>query len=389
MIEELKGRLVSLDVFRGITIAGMIMVNNPGNWKHVYAPLRHAEWHGWTPTDFIFPFFIFIVGVSMSFSLGKLGELKVKPKGVYSKIFRRTAIIFGLGLFLHLIPWNIPEGYNWFSDTLAKVRIFGVLQRIAVVYFIAALILVNFKRKVQIYWAIGLPLFYWLIMKLIPVPIIEEGYVAYYIGSLTKDINLAAYVDTLLLSGHTWKVGRFLAFDPEGILSTIPAISTALIGVFTGYWLKSGKNKYEITSGLFFTGVIGLVFGLVLDAWFPINKALWSPSYVVFMGGMALIFLAVCYYIIDVKNIYKGSKAFIIYGTNALAVYILAGVVTRLVNMIKVNSEGLNLKGWVYQDILVPLFGDLNGSLAYAIGYISFFLGAMAILYHRRIFIKI
>lgn len=384
-----KNRLLSLDVFRGITIAGMILVNNPGSWSHVYAPLRHAEWHGWTPTDFIFPFFLFIVGVAIAFSFGKYLQGEPIPKSLYAKIIRRTLILFGLGLFLQVIPVNIPAGYNWFADTLAKVRIMGVLQRIAVVYFFAAMIALHFKLRGQAIWTIGLLAFYWLIMKLVPVPVIENGAVVKHIGSLTKDINLAAYVDTLILHGHTWQVGTYFDYDPEGILSTIPAIATTLIGIFTGYWLKSGKSHNTIALGMFAAGVLGLLLGALMDYGFPINKPLWSPSYVVFMGGMALMFLAVCYYLIDIKAYTWWTKPFVIFGMNAIALYVLAGIVTRLTLLIKVNADNVSLKQWFYQSVCVPLFGQMNGSLAFALLYILLWLGVMTILYRKSIFIKV
>ncbi|MGH7601397.1 MAG: acyltransferase family protein [bacterium] len=384
-----KDRLLSLDVFRGVTIAGMVLVNNPGSWSHVYPPLRHAEWHGWTPTDLVFPFFLFIVGVAMAYSFGKILQTGEKPKGTYWKIVRRMLILFGLGLFLYLIPTDIPAGYNWFSDTLAKVRIMGVLQRIAVVYFFASLIVLHFKPRSQAYWAIGLLAFYWIVMKLVPVPVNQDGVMTTYVGSLGKDINLAAYFDTLVLHGHTWRVGKYFDYDPEGILSTIPAIATALIGVFTGNWLRQAKPQHETVSGLFFAGVGGLLIGSILNGWFPINKPLWSPSYVLFMAGMALIFLAMCYYLIEIKGYTKWIKPFVIFGMNPIALYVLAEATVRLISLIKVTADRISLQGWIYENIFVPVFGNLNGSLGYALAYVSFWLGIMTIFYKKKIFIKI
>jgi predicted acyltransferase len=384
-----KDRLLSLDVFRGVTIAGMVLVNNPGSWSHVYPPLRHAEWHGWTPTDLVFPFFLFIVGVAMAYSFGKILQTGEKPKGIYWKILRRTLILFGLGLFLYLIPTDIPAGYNWFSDTLAKVRLMGVLQRIAVVYFFASLIVLHFKSRAQAYWAIGLLAFYWLVMKLVPVPVNQDGVQMTYIGSLDKEINLAAYLDTLLLHGHTWRVGQYFDYDPEGILSTIPAIATALIGVFTGNWLRQGKPQYETVSGLFFAGAGGLLLGSILNLWFPINKPLWSPSYVIFTAGMALIFLAMCYYLIEIKGYTRWIKPFVIFGVNPIALYVLSAALVRLMLLIKVTAERTSLPGWIYANLFVPVLGNLNGSLGYALAYVLLWLGIMTIFYKKQIFIKI
>ncbi len=382
-----KDRLLSLDVFRGMTIAGMILVNNPGSWSYVYPPLRHAEWHGWTPTDFVFPFFLFIVGVAMAYSFGNVLQTGEKPKGVYWKVIRRTVIIFGLGLFLQLIPTNTPPGYNWFSDTLVTVRIPGVLQRIAVVYFFASLIIRNFNPRAQTFWIIGLLVFYWAVMKLMPFTVIENGVPVVYVGPLDKEINLGAYLDNLLLCGHTWQVGEYLHRDPEGLLSTLPAIATALLGVLTGYWLKSGKPGYELNAGMFFASAAGLGLGSILDLSFPINKWLWSPSYVVFMAGMALIFLAACHYLIDLKQRRGWIKPFVIFGVNPIAFYVLAGIVAHLLLLIHVGDQ--NLKGWIYTNLFASWLGDLNGSLGFAIVYTSFWLGIMAIFYHRKIFIKI
>jgi predicted acyltransferase len=384
-----KDRLLSLDVFRGVTIAGMVLVNNPGSWSYVYPPLRHAEWHGWTPTDLVFPFFLFIVGVAMAYSFGKILQIGEKPKGIYWKIIRRTFILFGLGLFLYLIPTDMPAGYNWFSDTLAKVRIMGVLQRIAVVYFCASMIVLHFRPRAQAYWAVGLLAFYWIIMKLVPVPVNQGGEQMTYIGALDKDVNLAAYLDTLLLHGHTWRVGKYFDYDPEGILSTIPAIATALIGVFTGNWLRRGKPQHETVSGLFFAGVGGLLIGSILSLGFPINKPLWSPSYVVFTAGMALIFLAMCYYLIEIKGYTKWIKPFVIFGMNPIALYVLSSAMVRLMLLIKVTAERTSLPGWIYANLFVPVLGNLNGSLGYAIAYVLLWLGIMAIFYKKRIFIKI
>jgi len=233
----MQKRLSSLDAFRGITIAGMILVNNPGSWSHVYPPLLHSEWNGWTPTDLIFPFFLFIVGVALTFSLEK--QLNVHDRRyVYLKIARRTLILFGLGLFLSGFPY-----YN-----LAKIRIPGVLQRIAVVYCIASVITLNTRVKGQAWTMAGLLLLYWGLMKLIPVP----GHGA---GDLSATGNLAAFVDNKLLHGHIWKE----TWDPEGVLSTIPAVATTLSGVLTGHWLRSGRDKQEIAGWMFVAGWIAIV----------------------------------------------------------------------------------------------------------------------------------
>ena len=367
---QMQKRLSSLDAFRGITIAGMILVNNPGSWSHVYPPLLHSEWNGWTPTDLIFPFFLFIVGVALTFSLEK--QLNVHDRRyVYLKIARRTLILFGLGLFLSGFPY-----YN-----LAKIRIPGVLQRIAVVYCIASVITLNTRVKGQAWTMAGLLLLYWGLMKLIPVP----GHGA---GDLSATGNLAAFVDNKLLHGHIWKE----TWDPEGVLSTIPAVATTLSGVLTGHWLRSGRDKQEIAGWMFVAGWIAIVVGLFWGIVFPINKSLWTSSYVVFTSGAALQFLAFCYWLIDVKGIKKWAHFAIVYGMNAIAVFVLSGLVARILIYTKIilpDGGKLSLKGWIYQHFFLSWAEPINASLAFAVFNVLFWLGLMAILYRKRIFIKI
>lgn len=389
MSVPIKERLASLDVFRGLTMAGMILVNNPGSWSHVYPPLGHAEWNGWTPTDLVFPFFLFIVGVAMAFSFGKILETGEKSKGIYWKVTRRALILFGLGLFLAVIPSNWPPGFNWFTDELMKVRIPGVLQRIAVAYFCASLLVLHFKPRGQVYWAIGLLVFYWAVMKLAPFTVMQDGVAVVYRGELTKEINFAAYVDNILFHGHTWQVGKYLHRDPEGLLSTLPAIVTVLLGVFTGNWLRKGKPAYEMVSGLFFAGAGGLLLGNILDYGFPINKWLWSPSYVVFTAGMALVFLAMCIYLIDIKEQKWWTKPFVIFGMNPIALFVLSGIVANLLILIKVTGENISLQRWIYENLFASWLGNWNGSLGYALAYVACWLGIMTIFYKKKIFIKI
>ncbi len=366
-----QDRLVSLDAFRGLTIAGMILVNNPGSWSHVYPPLLHAPWHGCTPTDLIFPFFLFIVGVAMPFAFSKRLEHAHDRRKLYLRILKRSLILFGLGLFL--------SGFPLYK--LATMRIPGVLQRIGVVYGIASLITLNTSARGQA-WATALLLFgYWGMMTLIPVP----GYGA---GDLSMEGNLAAYVDNALLHGHIWKP----TWDPEGILSTIPAIATTLTGVLTGHFLRSGKEKSVIAGWLFVYGWAAILLGLIWSIWFPLNKSLWTSSYVLYTSGAALQLFGVCYWLIDVQNMRQWAKPAIIYGVNAIAVFVLSGLVARTLTLIKwqpINGETVTLRNWLYQNAFASWAGELNGSLAFALANILFWLGAMAILYRRRIFIKI
>jgi predicted acyltransferase len=365
-------RLVSLDAFRGITIAGMILVNNPGSWSHVYAPLRHAEWHGWTPTDLIFPFFLFIVGVAMTFSFSKqLAVAGGNSKTVYLKVIRRTLIIFALGLFL--------SGFPYFN--FSTIRIPGVLQRIALVYFGTSIITLNTNVRGQAWALTALLMLYWGIMKLIPVP----GYGA---GNLSPEGNLAAYVDNALLHGHMWKQ----TWDPEGMLSTLPAIATTLSGVLVGHLIRSRKDRPEIAAWMFVLGWGGIVIGLIWHLVFPLNKSLWTSSYVVFTSGAALQFLGVCYWLIDVKNYKKWAYPALVYGMNSIAVFVMSGLFARMLSLIKIageNDSSISLQSWIYQRLFASWAGQLNGSLLFAVANILFWLGMMAILYKRRVFIKI
>lgn len=365
-------RLASLDAFRGITIAGMILVNNPGSWSHVYPPLLHAEWTGWTPTDLIFPFFLFIVGVAMTFSFAKYRrDHTLAKKAVYLKVIRRTLIIFGIGLFLNGFPH-----FNF-----STIRIPGVLQRIAVVYFFASLITLNTSIKGQVAWLAGLLLFYWAIMTLIPVP----GYGA---GNLTPEGNFAAFIDQKILTGHMWRATK--TWDPEGLMSTIPAIGTALAGVLTGHWIRSGKDRREIAGWMFVAGWSAIVIGLFWGIVFPISKSIWTSSYVVFTAGAALQFLGFCYWLIDVQGIKRWAFPALVYGMNALAVFVLSGLVGRLMYLIKVGAgEGITLKGWIYQNIFASWASPINASLIFAVTNILFWYLMMWLLYRKRIFIKI
>ncbi|MFQ6617826.1 MAG: acyltransferase family protein [Fidelibacterota bacterium] len=371
IIKPKSDRLLSLDAFRGITIAGMILVNNPGSWRYVYSPLTHAEWHGWTPTDLIFPFFIFILGAAIPLSFGKRLQMGYTKNQLFLKVVRRTIILFALGLFLNAFP----------KFDFATLRIPGVLQRIALVYFFAAVITLKTGVKGQALTAALLLIIYWALMKLVPVP-------GYGTGVLGKEGNLAQYIDSIVLKGHMWKVN----WDPEGILSTIPAVATALFGVLTGHWLKSAEKPMDKVALIFVMGNVGLVLGIIMNVWFPINKNLWTSSYVVFTAGMALQFLGICYWLIDIKGYKRWAVPFIIYGMNAILVYFLSGVVARILINLKVSQSegaGITLKTYIYQHAYASWAGGINGSLFYALSYVLIWLGIMTIFYRKRIFIKI
>jgi predicted acyltransferase len=361
-------RLVSLDVFRGITIAGMVLVNNPGSWEHIYWPLEHAAWHGWTPTDLVFPFFLFIVGVSITLALGKRLEFGGSNRDDYLKINKSTLIIFAIGLFLNGIPY-----FN-----LAELRIPGVLQRIALCYFFASIIFLNTKIRTQIAILIGLLLGYWLLVKFVPAP----GYAA---GDLTKEGSLPSYVDRVVFGTHVWAQAK--VYDPEGLLSTVPALATTLIGVLTGHWLRTEKTRYEKAAGMFVVGAICVAIGWAWNAFFPINKALWTSSYVLFTGGLGLQFLAFCYWLIDIKGYRRWAKPFEVFGLNAIALYVVADLIAVSLGLIKVGEGSLG--GWIYDRVFASWASPVNASLAFAICFVLVCLGLMWILYRRRIFLKV
>lgn len=367
-----RDRLVSLDVFRGITIAGMVLVNNPGTWAHIYWPLAHAGWHGWTPTDLVFPFFLFIVGVAIPLAFGKRLEQGGSKRDLYLKVLRRALIIFALGIFL--------AGFPYFP--LATIRIPGVLQRIAVCYLFASVIFLNTKVRTQIIITILLTLVYWALMTLLNAP----GYVA---GDLTKEGSVASFIDRVVFGPHIWRQGK--VYDPEGLLSTIPAIATTLLGVLTGQWLRTDKSQYEKTAGMFVAGAACIVIGWCWNPFFPINKSLWTSSYVFFTGGLALEFLALCYWLVDIKKYQRWAKPFVVFGVNAIVLFVGTGVMARLMGLIKLpwGSAQISLQGWIFQKLFLPWAAPVNASLAYALAFILLWLGLMWILYSRRIFIRI
>jgi len=372
----ISGRLVSLDMFRGVTIAGMILVNNPGSWGYVYAALGHAEWHGWTPTDLIFPFFLFIVGVAITLSLTKRLAAGASHRSIFLKVLRRSIILFALGLFLSFLARCIVPKFD-----ISHIRIPGVLQRIAICYFFSTLIFVKTNWKGRAIIIALLLAFYWVMMKLYPVP-------GYGPGVLTLKGNLCTHIDNLILKGHMYKPN----FDPEGIFSTIPAIATTLSGVLAGDWLCSPKSWPEKVVGLFVVGNFAILAGIIMDAWLPINKQLWTSSYTVFTSGMAMVCLAMCYYIIDIKGYKRWAVPFTAMGMNAIAMFVGNGLMVRLLSFWKITEpDGSQLTPltYAYRHFFVPIAGNLNGSLLYAIVMVSIWIGIAAILYRKRIFIKI
>ncbi|MCP1383545.1 acyltransferase family protein [Runella salmonicolor] len=363
----MQNRLLSLDVFRGMTVAAMILVNNPGDWEHVYAPLLHAHWHGCTPTDLIFPFFLFIVGVSISFAMAK-----TTPS--IPKIIKRSLILFGLGLFLNLYP----------KFDFANVRIPGVLQRIALVYLVCSLIFIKTSRNTQIITTIILLSAYWLLMTLVPVPGI--GY-----ANLEPTTNLGAWVDrNLLTTAHLWRSAK--VWDPEGIFSTIPAIGTGMLGVLTGQWLRSQRTDAEKMAWLFLWGNALIIGGLIWNEFFPINKSLWTSSFVLYAGGWAMVALAICYWLIDVQGYRRWTAPFVAFGVNAITVFFLSGIIPRTLPLFKINTpEGpVGSQVWMQKNLISVWFNNpYNASLAGALTFITIWFVILYVMYKKGIIIKV
>ncbi|NUO01472.1 MAG: DUF5009 domain-containing protein [Saprospiraceae bacterium] len=430
---DTSNRLLALDVFRGMTIAGMILVNNPGSWSTIYGPLKHADWHGCTPTDWVFPFFLFMVGMAIPIALGRRKAAGEGLPDLRRKIIIRTLIIFGLGLLMAAFPrFGFKEGHDnlWIPhlillgigllaifwrgvSTVAKerkiagwialavalamlaigiwaynltaLRIPGVLQRIALVYCACAFLFLATDMRRQIWIGAGLLLLYWGLMTLVPIP----GGVA---PNLEAETNLGAWIDRTLLGGHLWS--QAITWDPEGLLSTLPAVVTGMIGMQAGNWIKTLRSPYEHLTGIFGVGVLLVALGLTWDLAFPINKKIWTSSYTLYTGGVALLFLGMIYWIVDVLQYRRWTRFFVVYGMNALFVFVLSGLVAKLLGAIKVTdttnaNPGLSLQGWLYENCFKSVFSDYNASLAYALANVAFFWCIAWVLYKRRIFIKV
>lgn len=363
--------MLSLDIFRGATVASMILVNNAGS-DITYVPLEHAEWHGWTFTDLIFPFFLWIVGVSITLSFARRVARGDDRGKLILHIVRRSALIFLVGLFLALFPYF----------RLATVRIPGVLQRIAICYLIAATIFLFTGLRGRIIWIVFLLTSYWMLMKLVPVP----GYGA---GVLEQQGNLEQYIDGLFLKGHMY--GQTKTWDPEGIVSTLPSVATALFGILAGMLLQARRSMEEKTAWMFFAGNCLIFAGLMMSTWLPINKKLWTSSYSVFMAGMAMVVFACCYWLIDVKKWHRWGRPFAIYGMNAITVYALSGLIGRLLEVVKVTSDGkqLSLHTAIFESVFEPIASPKNASLLYALANVLLLYLVAYGMYRKRWFVRL
>lgn len=366
----IKKRLLSLDIYRGITIVFMIIVNTPGSWQYVYAPLRHSEWHGCTPTDLVFPSFLFIVGVSMWFSMKKYGH-SLNARSVF-KILYRTLIIFAAGFLLIWFPFA--------GKDLSGIRIMGVLQRIALAYGFGALICLIVRKKYLWIVSAVILLGYWALLYFAGG---EEPY--------SLEGNAALKFDLLVLGKEHLYGGFGIPFDPEGLLSTIPAVATVIIGFIAGEIVGKGPADLKKVLRLALFGLILTVVGIIWNIWFPINKPLWTSSYVLYTSGLSFIILGLLYLIIDVFNLKGWTGFFKVFGMNALFIYIIASLWTKAMLLIKVGAAGeeVSLYSWIYNKLCVPLLGNLNGSLMFALLQVFLMWILVYILYRRKIFIKV
>lgn len=366
-------RLLSLDVFRGMTVALMILVNNPGDWGHIYWPLEHATWHGCTPTDLVFPFFLFIVGVSIAFAFSG----KKADQAAIRKLFVRSLKLFGLGLFLALFP----------KFDITTVRIMGVLQRISLVYLICSLLFLKTSPRTHVSLLVVLLVGYWAVLSLVPVPGVGAA-------NLEPESNFGAWLDRLILTeAHLWKAVR--TWDPEGLFSTLPAIATGLSGMLVGQWLlRKDQTESSKIAWLFVAGCGAMLLGWTWDAaGFPLNKSLWTSSYVCWTSGLAIVTLASLHWLIDVQEYRRWTKPFVVYGVNAITVFFLSGLIPRMMGLIKIplpDGDKMGLQLWLFQHLIAPLFGDpYLASLAGAITFILIWLGILWWMYEKKVIVKV
>lgn len=367
---DTSDRLLSLDAFRGLTIAGMVLVNNPGSWAWVYAPLAHAEWHGWTPTDLIFPYFLFIVGVAMPFSFRRRLAGGARRVDLFAHVVRRSLILIAIGLAMRAIP----------DFDFGEMRLYGVLQRIGLVYLAAAGLYLWVSARGLATATAALLLGYWAMMMLVPVPGSAPG-------DLSPDGNLAAHIDRILMPGRLWAG----TWDPEGLLSTFPAIATCLLGIFCGDWLHSGRRDRQAALGMWIAGAALTALGLAWDLLFPINKNLWTSSYVVFTAGTALLVLGTMYWILDVRR-WRGawSAPLAACGMNSIAIFVASGMAAKTMARIPAgDTDASSLHDWIFRNGFQSWAGDYNGSLAFALAQVALWLAVAWLLHRSRIHVRI
>lgn len=365
-------RLLSLDVMRGVTIAAMTLVNNPGDWEYIYAPLEHSKWNGCTPTDMIFPFFLFMVGVSIVFAMEtKRADRANHGKMIWSAL-RRMALLI-------IISWGIQLFYH---HSISHLRLMGVLPRIAIVFFICSVLYIKTSQKMRDWVLAGSLISYYLIMNFIPVP-------GFGPANLNPETNLGAWLDRLLLgTNHLWAESK--TWDPEGMLGSLPAIGTGLMGIRAGTWLKRTDREEGLkVSWLFVYGTLAVIAGLVWDMFFPINKALWTSSFVLYTGGLAIIALALSYWLIDVQGHKKYSWIFVVFGMNAITAYVFGDLLQGLIDLNFLKLGGNGTTAAFYHYCIAPYFQPYNASLVRAIIYLFLTWLPMVWLYKKKIYIKV
>ena len=365
-------RLLSLDVFRGLTIAGMMMVNNQGG-PETYVQLEHASWHGWTYTDTIFPSFMWIVGVALTLSAAKRVERGENKHTLLMHAVRRALMIIGIGLGLAAFS-GIVRGTFHFETW----RFPGVLQRIGIGYLGASIVFLYCKIRGQIFWTVAFLLSYWLLMFYYPIPGVGAGH-------LEKEANLERYVDMAVLGDHIYKHDKY--WDPEGIVSTLPSIATVLFGVLAGQIIRRSTNHGERAARLFLSGNGLILAGLILSAWMPINKNLWTCSFSVFMAGISTVLFASCYWVCDAKGYRKWAWPLVVYGMNAMAAYIASWLLETFVEVIKIGTQ--TLRQVAYERLFETWLSPVNASLGYSLLFDSIMFAFAYLLYRRQWFLKL
>ncbi len=372
-------RLVSLDVFRGLTVAGMLLVNNPGTWSAIYPPLEHAAWNGWTPTDLIFPFFLFIVGITTELSLRARRARGDDERAILRQILRRGALIFLFGFLLSGFPFftwppALPEAsfLDRVVDRLEHWRVLGVLQRIGLAYLFGALLTWRTTLTQQTGILAVLLFGYWALMTLVPVP--DTGVAGRFVLD-HPDQLLSAWLDrTILGTNHLWIGAK--TWDPEGVLSTVPAIGTMILGTFAGRWIAHQERTLtDRLAGLFAVGAMAMMLGLMWHWVFPINKSIWSSSYVIFTAGMGAVSLATCMWIIDVMQVRRWTFPFVVYGTNPMLAFLGSGLMARLISSIWTWETGtgsrISAQGFVFNTLYASWLPPREASFAYAVSFVA------------------
>lgn len=384
-------RYLSLDIFRGATVALMILVNNPGSWGSIYAPLQHAKWHGCTPTDLVFPFFLFAVGNALAFVMPRFESNS--QAFFLKKVLKRTIIIFLLGIFLSWSPfvmWQHDElvlkGWTWLDakGSVQGVRIMGVLQRIALAYLFASLIVYYFKSKGAFLTGLIMLLVYWLL--------------CIFLGDASDPFSLSGYwgtnIDAQLFGvAHVYK-GEGIPFDPEGLASTLPAITQVIFGFFAGQYIQAKGKNFEMLTNLFVAGIVLIFAGFVWDTVFPINKKIWTSSYVLYTTGLAMLTIGVLIFLVEFKNVRGAwSRFFEVFGKNPLFIFVLSGFLPRLLGLIRIHSADEKVYSplsWFFEFVCKPVSDDIrNGSLLYALCMIAFYWLIVYLMDKKKIYIKV